>query len=305
MANKSEFERITIVLKPNAVKEYYNLLPNLASWLQRRKKTIQFLAQDEARVQKIFQNKSKKLFSYIDATKCFRKSDLIITLGGDGTLIGTARLAGRSKTPIFGVNLGHLGFITEFSKNEFYEELDKIFRGDLTVIPVPLITAEVVGKDKATIKEIFLNDAVVSKYEMSRMLGLALTINDEHVYNFSGDGIIISSALGSTAYSLAAGGPIMHPQVRALIVTPICPHSLSYRPMVVPETYDIQIQVNSAHDQVTLTLDGQRAVQISQTDKLFIKKDPKNVVYLVKNPQRYYFHTLKEKFDHGKRDHRF
>lgn len=300
---KQTFTKITVVLKPNVINDYYNLLPNLVSWLTRRKKQIQFLDTEEPRIQKIFPNlKGKRPFTYLKTGQLFNKSDLIITLGGDGTLIGVARLANNKRTPIFGVNLGRLGFITEFSKKEFFEDLDQIFSGNIHIFKVPLLKAEVQRKNQESLVEIFLNDAVLSKYEMARMLTISLTINDEHVYSLSGDGLIVSSAIGSTAYSLAAGGPIMHPEVPAIIITPICPHSLSYRPMVIPEKYIYEIQVTSHHDHVVLTLDGQKAIPITNKEKIVITKNSNRFVYLIKNPQRNYFHTLKEKFDYGRRN---
>lgn len=295
-------ENITIVLKPEVVSEFVNLIPNLIDWLHRRKKKVQFLSHDEERVALLLKNKNLGNLSFISLDELFPKSDLILALGGDGTLIGVCRKAPPNKTPIFGVNMGHLGFITEFNKNDFFEKLKEVFQDEYVTIQKNVYQLQILRKNKIFYKDYFFNDAVISKSDMARMFTLRLEVNSQLVYNVSGDGLIVSTTIGSTAYSLAAGGPIVHSDVKALIITPICPHGLTHRPLVIPDTDQIAIRGVNLDVPVTLTLDGQVAIQLFPNDILQLKKDHRRSVYLIKNPEKTYFQTLKEKFVYGRRN---
>lgn len=290
---------ISIILKPDVIKEYLNFLPNLVNWLLRRKKNVYFLKHEEERLEKIFDEKNFKKFDLIDEEELYRLSDLIISLGGDGTLIGLCRKIKNYSPPILGVNLGRLGFITEFNQGGLYEDLSQYFQQKLQVINLPLFKVKIMHKNKVRFKETFFNDAVISKHHISRIFSLTVNSGDDHIYNVSGDGLIISSPLGSTAYSLAAGGPLVHPDVKGMILTPICPHGLTHRPLVLPDNHQLSIRILKNVANVTLTLDGQSVTSIRETDIIQIMKEKKKWVKLVKNPQRSYFQTLKEKFIHG------
>jgi len=295
-------EKISIILRPQGYRGYNNLVPNLVSWIKRRKKEVIFVDTDYDILAKIFGEKKLESFSIIDKKNVFKQSDLIITLGGDGTLIGVARMAKQETTPIFGVNLGHLGFITEFSKSEFFEKLAEVLENKITINKLYLHKLEIISTErKKRFSETFINDVVVSKHDIARMFSLSVSVNDDHAYNMSGDGIIISSAIGSTAYSLAAGGPIVHPAVQAVIITPICPHGLTHRPMVVPSSDKVSVRVLSSQDNVILTVDGQKVIPLSEGDLIVVTRENKKAVHLIKNSQISYFDTLKEKFDHGRR----
>ena len=297
---KKNIKKITIILKPNVLSEFRNLLPTLTSWLKRRKKEVQFLSQDEERINKIFNQKAPSPFQFIKYQDAFKKSDCILSLGGDGTLIALAPYVGRWFTPVFGVNLGHLGFITEFLKKELYESLNLFFKNELQIEKAYLYSASFYKKGKKYEKCCFLNDAVIGKSNIARMFSLVVECNDEQIYNLSGDGIIISSPLGSTAYSLAAGGPIVHPHTKAIILTPICPHSLTNRPLVIPHDKKILIRTKE-NNETYLTLDGQRIFEMKECDFITIHKE-KKCLNIVKNPDKKYFSTLKEKFFHGRRE---
>src|SRR5690606_6574540 len=186
---------------------------------------------------------------------------IMLSLGGDGTLIGVCRRI-NSKIPVLGINLGRLGFITEFNKNEYFDRLSDILEGKYQVTSKPLCHVAVHRKNKVHFKDYFFNDAVLAKNDIARMIYLRAELGKEHIYNISGDGIIISTPLGSTAYSMAAGGPIVHPEVRGLILTPICPHSLIHRPFVIPDSAPITLRILPPHHSVTLTLDGQVAINV-------------------------------------------
>jgi NAD+ kinase len=299
----AQLKNISIVLKPKAISEFESILPNLSSWLLRRKKNVFFLLKEKERVQKIFKGELKNL-NFIEESDLHKLSDLIITMGGDGTLIGVCRNVIKSSPPIFGVNMGHLGFITEFAKAEFFDQLENTLKGNFQTTVFHLFHVEVFTKksDKPSFKGFFLNDAVVNNNQVSRMLTLTVESEGEHIYNLAGDGLIISSPIGSTAYSMAAGGPIVHPMVNALTLTPICAHSLTHRPLVVPDYSNIIIKAARPDESFNLTLDGQQQATLGSDDIVKITKKKTKIVHLVKNPTRTYFRTLKEKFTHGSRE---
>ena len=198
--------------------------------------------------------------------------------------------------------MGRLGFITEFAKADLFEDLTSFFNHGLEIYKENLFKVEIWEKDQLRQKGFFLNDAVISKNEISRMFTLSIDSNDEHVCNLSGDGLIISSPIGSTAYSLAAGGSIIHPAVNAIAITPICPHSLSNRPFIIPNTFTVEIRLPDKDTEVTLTLDGQEAFTLNNKMLMKVSKSTNRSIKMIKNPNRTYFHTLKEKFTHGRRN---
>lgn len=297
----AQIKNVSIVLKPKVNNDFELILPNLVSWLTRRKKHIFFLNKEKERLTKILKSEIKNV-SFLDDSEIHENSDLIITLGGDGTLIGVSRNVKKNSPPIFGVNMGHLGFITEFSKSEFFDELESTLKGNFDLTNLSLHQVEIFNKEKSIFKGYFLNDVVINNNQISRMLTLSVESDGEHIYNLSGDGLIISSPIGSTAYSLAAGGPIIHPFVNAITLTPICAHSLTHRPLVVPDTSSIQVKALRSEDSLKITLDGQEAVVVSALETIRITKAKSKIVKLVKNPNRTYFRTLKEKFTHGARE---
>jgi NAD+ kinase len=296
----SSQEKVTIALKPRATKEFANLVPTLVNWLQRRKKTVQFLETEKERLEKLIPNFEKKKINLITVSK-MRQSDLVISLGGDGTLIGTARRLNGAKVPVFGVNLGHLGFITEFTKKEFFDELTNYFNGKLETEKINFFSAKVLHKGKQVFKEYFLNDAVCTKNELSRIIRISVENSEELIYDLDGDGIIVSTPIGSTAYSLAAGGPIVHSVVKTMILSPICAHSITHRPMCIPDTTKLTIKPKKYEENMALTLDGQVMHTISPTDQILIQKEKSKYLTIVRNKNKTYFHTLRDKFFHGRR----
>lgn len=298
---KSPLKVVGITLKPNSTPEFYNLLPNLCAWLVKRKRQVVFRMEDEARVNKFFKNKNTSHNLYWESDDFHNKVDLMLSLGGDGTLIGVCRRI-NSKIPVLGINLGRLGFITEFNKNEYFDRLADIIEGKYEVTTKPLCHVAIMRKDKVHFKDFFFNDAVLAKNDIARMITLRAEMGTEHIYNIRGDGIIISTPMGSTAYSMAAGGPIVHPDVNGIILTPICPHSLIHRPFVIPDTAQISLKLLPPHHSVTLTLDGQVAINIDEQDVVVINSSRMKKVSLVKNAERQYFETVSEKFVNGKKD---
>jgi NAD+ kinase len=292
---KSPAKIIGITLKPNSTPEFYNILPNLCSWLLRRKRQVVFREEDKQRISKFFKSKSIDNFLFWDSKNFHDDVDMMLSLGGDGTLIGVCRRI-NAKIPVLGINLGRLGFITEFNKNEYFDRLGDIIDGKYEVNCKPLFHVSVIRKDKVHFKDYFFNDAVLAKNDIARMIYLRAEMGEEHIYNLSGDGIIISTPMGSTAYSMAAGGPIVHPGVRALILTPICPHSLIHRPFVIPDNSPITLRIMPPHHSITLTLDGQVALNIDEQDIVQINGSKMKKVSLIQNPERLYFQTIRDKF---------
>lgn len=298
---KSILKKVGITLKPNSTPEFYSILPNLCTWLARRKKQVIFREEDKERVLKFFKQKSTDNLLFWNSKDFHHNVDIMLSLGGDGTLIGVCRRI-NSKIPVLGINLGRLGFITEFNKNEYFDRLGEILEGDFEVTTKPLNHVTVIRKNKIHFEDYFFNDAVLAKNDIARMIYLRAELGSEHIYNLAGDGIIISTPMGSTAYSMAAGGPIVHPDVKGLILTPICPHSLIHRPFVIPDTAPITIKILPPHHSVTLTLDGQVAINIDEQDVVTINDKKVKKVSLIKNPERFYFETIREKFVISRKD---
>ena len=300
MDKDKSLQNIAIILKPSEFEDLTNLMTNLVRWLERRKKTVILLNKEKERLEEILPAKVFDLIQFKSDDYVYKSSDLVISLGGDGTLLGVYRKV-SPRVPIFGVNLGHLGFITEFNKNDFYEKLHVVLAGKYEIIKKQLFCVSIKNKNKNE-KSYFLNDAVISKNDIARMVTVCVDANEEHIYNLSGDGLIISSTIGSTAYSLAAGGPIVHPEVKAILLTPICPHSLTHRPLVLPEASEIKIQLLETEDTANITLDGQNVLTIHSRDVVTITKEVKRKISVIKNNEKTYSHTLKEKFVHGRRE---
>lgn len=297
--NKS-FTKIGIVIKPSPSTDLNTFLPNLCTWLLRRKKMIQFKEIDQDRVSKIIKQKSSESISYLNEKTFFKSTELIISLGGDGTLIGVSHFA-QPDTPILGINLGRLGFITPYSKNEIFDELEKILDGKYIIHKQPLYHLCIERKNKIIFEDYFFNDAVCSKNEIARLVYMRAECFTNHIYDIAGDGIIISTTTGSTAYSLAAGGPLVHPELRALILTPICPHSLSHRPMVLTDNSELVLKIIPPYSSVVLTIDGQKAIPLEDHDLVKINSKKIKNISLITNKNKSFFDTLNEKFSLYKR----
>lgn len=293
-----KISKTLIVLKPTKISNMSNLLPNICSWLLKRKVSPIFLEKEESRISRHFSKSDLDKITFASDKEAFSTADLIISLGGDGTLIGTCRKIVNS-TPIFGVNLGRLGFITEFNKNELYDQLALVLSGKYQTFNKQSFRVEIHRNGKIVAKNVFINDAVISKNNIARMFDLTVSCDQSKVFNISGDGLIVSTTTGSTAYSLAAGGPIVHPDVNGLILTPVCPHAISHRPLVIPSSQTVEVKTLNQSENILLTLDGQEMFEIESHDTVVIKKNRKKICF-IKNNDKTYYDTLKEKFFYGK-----
>ncbi len=254
--------KIAIILRPVIKDEFKGVIINLLRWLSRRNISYYFLESEEEKLKKLFQQIDLKDENFI-LPRDLDKMDFLLSLGGDGTLIGLCRMI-RSKTPVIGVNWGRLGFITEFNAEGMYQCLSKVIDGDFKIKKCPLFTVKVYLNDKIVFKEKFINDLVISRNDISRLFAVKVECANESLIDIAGDGLILSTPIGSTAYSLAAGGPVVHPNVGALIITPICPHSLLHRPIVVPDHYSVRVRLAPQEREVALTIDGQVTQSIDQ-----------------------------------------
>ncbi|MBI4525854.1 MAG: NAD(+)/NADH kinase [Deltaproteobacteria bacterium] len=229
-----------------------------------------------------------------------RRADLIVVLGGDGTLLSMARLVERPQVPILGVNLGGLGFITEVGIDELESVLARVLSGNFSV--ERRMTLEILvhtGKGRPKSFRV-LNDGVITKGARSRIIDLETYVGNEYLCTYRADGLIISTPTGSTAYSLAAGGPILHPSLGAIVLSPICPHTLTNRPIVVSSKSMIRVTLRSAGDTVILSPDGQQGILLNNGD-IVEAREYRVPVSLVKAPSRGYFEVLRTKLKWGER----
>jgi NAD+ kinase len=228
------------------------------------------------------------------------KADLIISLGGDGTLLNIAPLVERPDVPILGVNLGGLGFITEVNVDELESVLTKTLEGDYEVEKRMTLKIRVQSKKGKPYEFRVLNDGVIAKGARSRIIDLETYIGQDFLCTYRADGLIISTPTGSTAYSLATGGPILEPTLGAIVLSPICPHTLTHRPIVVPGNAAIHVTLRSFGDTVILSPDGQQGVSLNNGDKVEAQ-DYGTPVSLIKIPSRSYYEILRGKLKWGER----
>ncbi len=222
--------------------------------------------------------------------------DLLISLGGDGTILHYARLLAASETPILGVNLGKLGFLAEVSLDDMNSCLDDIFKNDYTIDTRLMLESQGNGMKG---RFLALNDIVVAKYGASRVMDIETYVNDDFLATFEGDGIIISTPTGSTAYALANGGPIVTPRNRSITISPICPHTLTARPVIVPDDSVIVMKVHSTVAGIQLTADGQQERQLSSPATVTVRKSPFET-RLVKTRRASYYELLRQKLHWAK-----
>jgi NAD+ kinase len=204
--------------------------------------------------------------------KFFNSVDLIISLGGDGTLLRAAKIAATDGIPIFGVNLGGLGFLTQIGIDNLEIFLEKIYQGKCFLDERMMLDGIVKRKEKEIKKFTALNDIVIGKGAFARLISLATYINDDYVITYSADGLVISTSTGSTAYSLSAGGPIVNPNINSMILTPICPHTLSARPLIIGENDQVRITLELSEEEVMVTIDGQEGFTLEPKDEVIVKK---------------------------------
>jgi NAD+ kinase len=227
-------------------------------------------------------------------------ADLLIVLGGDGTLLAASRLMTQRNVPVLPVNLGGLGFLTSVTLDDLYPVLEQTLNEQVRYSERVMLDAQVIRKGQVVHRSPALNDAVLNKAALARIIELQLLVNEEFVCDYRADGLIVSTPTGSTAYSLAAGGPIVYPAVAAFVITPICPHMLTNRPLVVPDTARIEVGFQTGDAPIHLTLDGQVGVELSPGDRVAVVAAPERL-RLVRPLKKTYFSVLRDKLKWGER----
>jgi NAD+ kinase len=285
----TEIRMAGVIAKPNS-SAAEEILPRLLRWLERHTIAARLDVQAAAYV-------GMKGLSRDDVPE---GCDILIVLGGDGTLLSAARAIGRREIPLFPVNVGGLGFLTAITIDELYPELERALRGEHRIAHRKMMTTEVVRDGRVLHHYDALNDAVLTKSSLARIIDLDTHIDEQFVCRYKADGLIISTPTGSTAYSLSAGGPIIFPTVPALCLTPICPHMLTNRPVLVPETSIIRVTSRGPDESVYLTIDGQVGTPI-QEDDVVVCRSSDHSLLLIRPPRMMFFDVLRQKLKWGER----
>jgi NAD+ kinase len=237
--------------------------------------------------------------TFLEREELAQLADLVVVLGGDGTMLASARLLRNRSVPVIGVNFGLLGYLTEFSVEDLFPTLERALTNDLQLDRRLRLDTSVFRNGKCIDTVSVLNDVVVNKSALARIIALECWIEGQMINCFRADGLIISTPTGSTAYSLSAGGPIVHPCMGAMLITPICPHTLTNRPLVVPDETTIDLVLQSPKEEVTLTLDGQIGIALQQGDRIRVRKS-ENYFQLVRSYRKNYFEILHDKLNWGR-----
>lgn len=285
-----DIKTIGIISKPG-VPAAAELVPKLIRWLAERnlavrmdQETAEYARSDNA----------------LPREQVPEGAELIIVLGGDGTLLSAARAIQGREVPLFPVNLGGLGFLTAITIDAIFPELERALRGEHRIGKRKLLEADLLRGDKPVGHYEALNDVVVTKSDIARMIDLDAHVDQMFVCRYKADGLIVATPTGSTAYSLSAGGPIIFPSVSAICLTPICPHMLTNRPVIVPETSTVQITCQAEDDGAFLTIDGQVGQPLKKGDQIVCRSST-YALMLVRPPKMLYFDVLRQKLKWGER----
>ncbi len=267
-----------------------NLLQFVINWLKQRGVKIMM----DQETSSILDDSSSFFTSEEMANHC----DCILVLGGDGTMLNTARIAAPWNIPLLGINLGRLGFLSEIDIPNVEEGLEKLLHGEYQIEKRMMLQAQVLRQGKLLDVSIALNDAVITKGAFSRLIRLQTNIDGEKVAVYPVDGIIVASPTGSTAYSLSAGGPVVIPEMDLMILTPICPHSLWARPLIIASNSQLKVKLLSDNAEVMLTMDGQHAFRLEQNDEIMVTKAPYKANF-IKLSGRSFYSVLHSKLNEG------
>ena len=291
MTKSAAIRRVGIVSKP-VPRETRPILHTLLAWLQER------------RVRAVLDTETARVLRRPGGCKRDRlgpRCDLIIAIGGDGTLLSVARSAAVAGTPILGVNLGRLGFLTEVRREELFNKLDLVLKGDFELDERLMLDLRILRRGRSISHGYCLNDVVISKRStLARTVELSVAIDGRYVTAYKADGLIVATPTGSTAYSLSAGGPIVDPQLDLFVLNPICPHTLAHRPLVLPASVTIDVTLVGPDHGIFLTLDGQVGHQVRLGDKVRVSR-AKVRTRLVRTGESDYFHRLRSKLKWGER----
>ena len=288
-------KRIGVIVKPHQP-DALETLCRLTTWLSER--GIAFVGPPDIERERI-EHKTGCSVEVVSEEELPRRVDLMLVLGGDGTMIATGRMLGDTQVPVIGVNYGGLGYLAEFPIEELFPALEGILAGQYKVQQRLMLSVELWRREELVTRSRVLNDVVVNKSALARIVEIEAYLNEQFVNLFRADGLIVATPTGSTAYNLSAGGPIIFPSMNAMVITPICPFTLSNRPIVVPDDSVIEVRLITEKEEVALTLDGQVGFSLQSQDRVVIRKS-ETAFNLVQPPNRNYFEVLRNKLKWGR-----
>jgi NAD+ kinase len=287
----SPIRTVGIISKPRK-EELCAIVPGLLEWLEKRGIQVYYDEQTGDCV--------GTSAHVVARAELGRRAELVVVLGGDGTLLAAARALDAHDIPVLAINLGGLGFLTSFPREELYSALELVLSGKHRISERALLDSTLERDGQVIVRHRALNDVVVNKAALARIMDLDLSLDGHYACSYKADGIIFATPTGSTAYSLSAGGPILYPQVDAVVITPICPHALSNRPLVVPDHLRIDLVIQGGEEPAFLTVDGQVGVEVKHADRVVVTK-ARNKLKLVRPPDNFYFDILRAKLKWGAR----
>ena len=292
---ESAIKSIGVIVKPHQP-DALETLCSLTRWMNER--GIKFVGLPEIERETI-EHRTGCPVEVVHEDQLAARVDLILVLGGDGTMIATGRMLDNHQVPVIGVNYGGLGYLAEFPIEEMWPALEAILAGQYKVQQRLMLSVELWRGDEVVSRNRVLNDVVINKSALARIIEIEAYLNSQFVNLFRADGLIVATPTGSTAYNLSAGGPIIFPSMNAIVITPICPFTLSNRPIVVPDDSVIEVRLITENEEVALTLDGQVGFDLQARDRVVIRKS--NTAFnLVQPPNRNYFEVLRNKLKWGR-----
>jgi NAD+ kinase len=291
----SAIKRIGIVLKPHQP-DALKTICDLTLWLSQ--KGIELAGGPEIERERV-EHETGCSVPVVDNEKLAESVDLILVLGGDGTMISTARMIGDHDVPVLGINYGGLGYLAEFRIEELYTALESILSDNYRLDKRVMLRVELQRGEEAVTSHRVLNDVVINKSALARIIEIDAYLNHQFVNSFRADGLIVSTPTGSTAYNLSAGGPLVFPSMNVIVITPICPFTLSNRPIVVPDDAVIELRLRTEQEEVALTLDGQVGFPLRVDDQVIIRKSL-TTFNLIQPSNRNYFDVLRDKLRWGR-----
>lgn len=290
MSKQKEIKTVGIAAKPHS-KLAAELLPDILNLLEKRQCRVLFDIESSSLLEKKAQG--------ITRADLMAESDMVIVLGGDGTLLSLARYQSEREVPILGINMGSLGFLTEIASDEAVHQLNQTFEGQAHYSRRMMLKAELLrGEDRQPLPNV-LNDVVINKSALARIFDVDIRVNGELITVIRADGLIVSTPTGSTAYNLAAGGPIIHPEMEVIILTPICSHTLTNRPIVLPGEMTVELRING-REETYLTLDGQQGFPLQDGDIVRVCKS-ESALCILSARGRSFFDVLQSKLKWGER----
>lgn len=290
----TEIKCVGVVVKPHHTQAWATAC-ELSAWLKSRGIGVVGSSDQQTKEEDLAHGEIET----VSGEQFQKKADLIVVLGGDGTMISAARMVGSREIPVLGINYGSLGYLTEFRIEEMTGALESVLAGNYEIDRRVMLEVEHLRDGERLGGGRVLNDVVINKSVLARIIGIDMSLDEFFVNSFRADGLIISTPTGSTAYNLSAGGPIVYPSMNAIVVTPICPFTLTNRPIVVPDTAEINLKLKHENEGVVLTLDGQVGYQMHTGDIISIRKSA-TTFNLVQPPNRNYFDVLRDKLKWGR-----